>query len=102
MRQKLHTGSYCKCDLDPFVLQTIPKDIRLSYSKLWLAMLRTDVKGMQKYAEQLKVGDLFDLFACMLTARSWKGVTEGIQASVVGEKEVCQPFVYICLANHIK
>jgi hypothetical protein len=51
-------------------------------------MLNADIPGMQAHSEELGVGELFDVFACMLTARSWARVKSGIQKSVVGEQEV--------------
>lgn len=51
-------------------------------------MLDADVEGMKKFASELGVGDMFDIFACMLTARSWTGVRAGIQNSVLSDGEV--------------
>ncbi|OWA51706.1 putative aarF domain-containing protein kinase 1 [Hypsibius exemplaris] len=74
--------------LDHGVHMNITEKTRLSYGKLWLSMLDADVTGMQKHADELGVGELFDIFACMLTARSWTGVKTGIQKSVIGDDEM--------------
>lgn len=58
--------------------QKLDDDLRIHYSKMWLAMINADVEGMKRHAEALNVGHLFGLFACMLTARSWKALQAGI------------------------
>ena len=45
---------------------------------LWQGILRADVDSIQTYSDALGVGKLYGLFACMLTARSWKAVTRGV------------------------
>ncbi|XP_025104932.1 uncharacterized aarF domain-containing protein kinase 1-like [Pomacea canaliculata] len=64
--------------LDHGLYQKLDDDLRIHYSKMWLAMINADVEGMKRHAEALNVGHLFGLFACMLTARSWKALQAGI------------------------
>lgn len=46
------------------------------------------MKRVQKYSRRLGAGDLYPLFACMLTARSWESVNRGIDQSPVSASEV--------------
>ncbi|XP_055879490.1 aarF domain-containing protein kinase 1-like isoform X5 [Biomphalaria glabrata] len=76
--------------LDHGLYQTLTDDFRMHYSKMWLAMINADVEGMKTHATALNVGDLFGLFACMLTARSWKSLTEGIDKKKLTPEENMQ------------
>ncbi|TKR60450.1 hypothetical protein L596_027695 [Steinernema carpocapsae] len=58
--------------------QTLQDDFRINYTKLWLALLKPDRNLIKHYAAKMGVGDLYGLFACIVTARSWKAVTNGI------------------------
>ncbi|CAL1548366.1 unnamed protein product [Lymnaea stagnalis] len=64
--------------LDHGLYQTLTDEFRMHYSKMWMAMINADVEGMKTYAAALNVGDLYGLFACMLTARSWEALEAGI------------------------
>jgi len=64
--------------LDHGLYQTLTDEFRVNYSKMWMAMINADVEGIKKYAEALNVGDLYGLFACMLSARSWEALQAGI------------------------
>ena len=70
------------------MLQTLTDDFRVHYSKMWLAMINADVNGMKKHAEAMNVGQFYGLFACMLTARSWKSLTTGITKKEFSDAEV--------------
>ncbi|KAF3844307.1 hypothetical protein F7725_007470 [Dissostichus mawsoni] len=39
-----------------------------------------DMSGVERYSRRLGAGDLFALFACVLTARSWTAVNAGISS----------------------
>ncbi|KAL8169100.1 UNVERIFIED_CONTAM: putative aarF domain-containing protein kinase 1 [Gekko kuhli] len=45
------------------------------------------MKRVQKYSRRLGAGDLYPLFACMLTARSWESVNRGIDQLPITAKE---------------
>ncbi|VDD87253.1 unnamed protein product [Enterobius vermicularis] len=65
----------------------LPDDFRIKYSKLWLAILKPDQDAIKVYATEMGVGDLFGLFACMVTRRTWKAVVKGVNRSTLGEDE---------------
>lgn len=60
----------------------------MDYCRLWQALIKADMKRVQKYSRRLGAGDLYPLFACMLTARSWESVNRGIDQSPVSASEV--------------
>ncbi|KAK7086635.1 putative aarF domain-containing protein kinase 1 [Halocaridina rubra] len=64
--------------LDHGLYTTLTNEFRNTYSKFWLSILKADLKEIQKYGEQLGVGELYGLFACMVTARSWDSISKGI------------------------
>lgn len=49
------------------------------------------MKKVKKYSQRLGAGDLYPLFACMLTARSWNSVNRGISQAPVTATEVGAP-----------
>lgn len=49
------------------------------------------MKRVKKYSQRLGAGDLYPLFACMLTARSWDAVNRGIGQAPVTATEVMVP-----------
>ncbi|XP_045185749.1 aarF domain-containing protein kinase 1-like [Mercenaria mercenaria] len=73
--------------LDHGLYQTLTDDFRINYCKLWMSLIQTNLKGIEKYSKKLNVGRLFPLFACMLTARSWEAVTHGIDTKEVTDQE---------------
>ncbi|XP_052276490.1 aarF domain-containing protein kinase 1-like isoform X1 [Dreissena polymorpha] len=73
--------------LDHGLYQTLTDDFRINYCKLWISLIHADLKGIEKYSNNLNVGKLYPLFACMLTARSWENVTGGIDKKPVTEAE---------------
>ncbi|XP_062974991.1 aarF domain-containing protein kinase 1 isoform X1 [Elgaria multicarinata webbii] len=73
--------------LDHGLYQVLTDNFRLDYCRLWQALIKADMKRIQKYSRQLGAGDLYPLFACMLTARSWESVNRGINQLPVTRKE---------------
>lgn len=73
--------------LDHGLYQVLNQDFRLNYCKLWQSLIRGDMKGIERYSRQLGAGDLYPLFACVLTARSWKSVNTGISQTPVTQSE---------------
>ena len=53
-----------------------------------MSLIKTDMDGIKKYAQKLNAGDLYPLFACMLTARTWDSINEGIDKKELTEDEV--------------
>ena len=68
--------------------QTLTDDFRVNYCKLWMSLLKADLDGIKKYSARLNCGDMYGLFSCMLTARSWDAITSGIDKSELTEAEV--------------
>uniref|UniRef100_A0A8C4Z901 AarF domain-containing protein kinase 1 n=1 Tax=Gadus morhua TaxID=8049 RepID=A0A8C4Z901_GADMO len=54
---------------------------RLDYCRLWQALITSDMPAVERYSRRLGAGELFPLFACMLTARSWNSVNTGITST---------------------
>lgn len=70
------------------LLQVLHADFRLDYCRLWQALIRGDMSGVERYSRRLGAGDLYPLFACVLTARSWTSVNAGISSVPVTQSEV--------------
>ena len=60
----------------------------MDYCSLWQALIKGDMKGVERHSRSLGAGDLYALFACVLTARSWTSVTAGISSTPVTHSEV--------------
>ncbi|XP_062350556.1 aarF domain-containing protein kinase 1 isoform X3 [Cinclus cinclus] len=73
--------------LDHGLYQVLSESFRMDYCHLWQALIKADMKRVQKYSRRLGAGDLYPLFACMLTARSWESVNRGIDQSPVSASE---------------
>uniref|UniRef100_A0A9J2PLK6 ABC1 atypical kinase-like domain-containing protein n=1 Tax=Ascaris lumbricoides TaxID=6252 RepID=A0A9J2PLK6_ASCLU len=74
---------------------TLRDDFRLKYAQLWLALLKPDQNEIKatneaifkRIADEMGVGELYGLFACMVTNRSWKAVTGGVNKVLAGVEE---------------
>ncbi|XP_022361093.1 uncharacterized aarF domain-containing protein kinase 1 isoform X3 [Enhydra lutris kenyoni] len=74
--------------LDHGLYQVLTDEFRLDYCRLWQSLIWTDMEKVKKYSQRLGAGDLYPLFACMLTARSWDSVNRGIgQAPVTATED---------------
>ncbi|XP_019471326.1 aarF domain-containing protein kinase 1 isoform X4 [Meleagris gallopavo] len=73
--------------LDHGLYQVLSESFRMDYCRLWQALIKADMKRVQKYSRRLGAGDLYPLFACMLTARSWESVNRGIDQSPLSASE---------------
>lgn len=62
--------------LDHGLYQTITDDFRVTYCKLWQALLKGDESGIQKQATKLGVGQYHRLFACMVAARTFDDIAD--------------------------
>lgn len=71
-----------------FFFKVLTDSFRLDYCRLWQALIKADIKQIKKYSQRLGAGDLYPLFACMLTARSWESVNKGIDRLPVSSNEV--------------
>ncbi|KAM6202668.1 aarF domain-containing protein kinase 1 [Rhynchocyon petersi] len=89
VRKHADTGKAEIILLDHGLYQVLTEEFRLDYCHLWQSLIWTDMKSVEKYSQRLGAGELYPLFACMLTARSWKAVTRGIgQAPVTSSEEM--------------
>lgn len=73
--------------LDHGLYQSLTDTFRVSYSKLWMSLINADLEGIKKYATELNCGDMYGLFACMITARSWNAITSGIDKTEITQSE---------------
>ncbi|XP_050313601.1 aarF domain-containing kinase 1 [Anthonomus grandis grandis] len=84
------------CDillLDHGLYAVLKDDFRINYANLWLSILDRDRKGMRLYSQNLGIqGDIYGLFACMVTGRTWDTIMKGIEREQFssGEKDFVQ------------
>lgn len=66
--------------LDHGLYADLSEKFRYEYSKLWLSILRVDRDAMRTHAANLGINNnLYGLFACMVTGRSWQSIMTGIE-----------------------
>ncbi|KAI4568479.1 hypothetical protein MJT46_008277 [Ovis ammon polii x Ovis aries] len=87
VRKQPDTGKVEIVLLDHGLYQALTEEFRLDYCRLWQSLIWTDMQGVRKYGQRLGAGDLYPLFACMLTARSWDAVNRGIGQTPVTTTE---------------
>ncbi|XP_060037332.1 aarF domain-containing protein kinase 1 isoform X2 [Erinaceus europaeus] len=88
VRRHPDTGEAQIILLDHGLYQVLTEEFRLDYCHLWHSLIRADMKQVEKYSQRLGAGELYPLFACILTARSWASVTRGIgQAPVTAAED---------------
>ena len=68
--------------------QTLTDGFRLNYCHLWMSLIKADLEGIKHYAHVMNCGELYGLFACILTGRSWKMILTGIDKKPVSKDEV--------------
>ncbi|XP_077123584.1 aarF domain-containing protein kinase 1 [Ranitomeya variabilis] len=73
--------------LDHGLYQELTDNFRLNYCHLWQALIAADMTAIRIYSQRLGAGELYALFACVLTARSWHSVTRGIDRGAVSAEE---------------
>lgn len=73
--------------LDHGLYQVLQPKFRLDYCRLWQALIKSDMAAVERYSRRLGAGDLYPLFACVLTARSWTSVNAGITSVPVTHSE---------------
>ena len=66
-----------------------------------MSLIQADMGGIKTYAQKLNAGDLYPLFACMLTARTWDSINVGIDKKELTESEVLESccFHLFCLGK---
>uniref|UniRef100_A0A0N4Z628 Protein kinase domain-containing protein n=1 Tax=Parastrongyloides trichosuri TaxID=131310 RepID=A0A0N4Z628_PARTI len=73
--------------LDHGLYSTLKDSFRVLYSELWLALLKPDLNEVKRISTQMGVGNLHDLFACIITMRSWESIQQGIKTKKKDAKE---------------
>ncbi|XP_033498900.1 aarF domain-containing protein kinase 1 isoform X3 [Epinephelus lanceolatus] len=73
--------------LDHGLYQVLQPEFRLDYCQLWQALINGDMSAVKRYSLRLGAGDLYPLFACVLTARSWTAINAGISSVPVTHSE---------------
>ena len=68
--------------------QELSNEFRWDYSKLWFSILNKDKDGMRQHGQNLGVGNLYFLLACMVTGRTWEAIMSGIQKTKWTNSEV--------------
>lgn len=69
-------------------LQNLTEKFRLTYGELWQSILKADLPKIEALGRELGLGDLYGLFTCMVTARSWDSIGKGIDRKEITHKEV--------------
>uniref|UniRef100_A0A0K8UD15 Putative aarF domain-containing protein kinase 1 n=1 Tax=Bactrocera latifrons TaxID=174628 RepID=A0A0K8UD15_BACLA len=74
--------------LDHGLYANLTDRFRYEYSKLWLSILNVDRKAMRVHSQNLGIkGDLYGLFACMVTGRPWETLIQGINKVKYSKEE---------------
>lgn len=73
--------------LDHGLYQTLTDEFRLDYCQLWQSIIAADLEGIKRYSKAIGAGDMYGIFACMLTARSWDSLAVGIDKRQRSEQE---------------
>jgi len=76
--QKSSSGDTNIVLLDHGLYTQLTNKFRYDYADFWSAIINRDVEAMKKAADELGVGQLYGLFACMVTARSWSSIQKGV------------------------
>ncbi|KAG5204439.1 AarF domain-containing kinase [Trichophyton interdigitale] len=74
---------------DHGLYRTIPKEMRINYAKLWLAVINADEKEMRKYAYEVAgvTDQEFPLFASAITGRDYTVLAQNQVASSRSSEE---------------
>ncbi|KAL0111195.1 hypothetical protein PUN28_012833 [Cardiocondyla obscurior] len=78
--------------LDHGLYADLSDQFRWNYSKLWLAILDSDLSAMKEYCTRLGVGDYYGLLSCMVSGRTWETIVAGVRKTQydIREKEMFQ------------
>ncbi|XP_075554451.1 aarF domain containing kinase 1 isoform X2 [Dermacentor variabilis] len=65
--------------LDHGLYTELTDQFRLQYANLWLSLIRRDLESLEHWGNQLGVsGELYKILSCIVSGRSWKSITQGI------------------------
>lgn len=86
--------------LDHGLYANLTDKFRFEYSKLWMSILRVDRVGMKRHCNNLGIrGELYGLFACMVTGRPWESVMAGLSSSNTDVDKEVRFFFIICFSS---
>ena len=74
--------------LDHGLYTQLNNQFRYDYADFWSAIINRDVEAIKAAADNLGVGNLYGLFACMVTARSWSSIQKGVDVAERSAAEV--------------
>ncbi|XP_014783869.1 aarF domain-containing protein kinase 1 isoform X4 [Octopus bimaculoides] len=87
---KMKNGTTQITLLDHGLYQTLSDEFRLNYSYLWMSLINADVPAIRQAASNLNCGELYGLFSCIVTARSWDAILHGIKKKPTSQSEIEQ------------
>lgn len=61
-----------------YLSQQLPAEFRDNYASFWSSVINSDVPAMQANAKKLGVEEMYGIFACMVSGRSWNAILGGI------------------------
>lgn len=74
--------------LDHGLYTVLTEEFRMTYCRLWQALINKDLPAVKRYSEQLNAGQLYRLLASMVCARAWDSITAGIDQEPMSKKEL--------------
>jgi aarF domain-containing kinase len=66
--------------LDHGLYRALDDPFRLSYARLWQSLIRGDSEGIKQSATEMNAGEMYPLFASMLTRKSYVATTLAARA----------------------
>lgn len=60
--------------LDHGLYRQIDDTFRMEYAALWRALIFADKDGIKRHSEGMNAGEMYPLFAALLTQRPWDQV----------------------------
>ncbi|KAK9838428.1 hypothetical protein WJX84_000652 [Apatococcus fuscideae] len=75
--------------LDHGLYRQIGPDFRREYAQLWRGLILGEVEAIRKHSQAMNAGDMYPLFAAMLTSRPWDQITkrESDHLKIAGSEE---------------
>nr|CAG4636916.1 EOG090X047B [Ceriodaphnia reticulata] len=65
--------------LDHGLYVQLPTEFKENYANLWMSIIRSNEREIEKNAHKLGVGELYGHFACMVSGRTWNAIMGGIE-----------------------
>ncbi|RCH83651.1 hypothetical protein CU098_006581, partial [Rhizopus stolonifer] len=74
--------------LDHGLYRDLSPELRSNYAHLWTSLIKGDEKGIREYSFKVAGTEGYQLFACMLTGREWKTISQSDLNTTRTEEEV--------------